>query len=101
MVWANSAIEELKKGKVVRIRPRGNSMTPKIKSGQLVIIEPVEDYSDLKKGDIVLCIVKGKQYLHLIKAVGDDRFLIGNNHGKTNGWTKSKNVFGIMTGKEK
>jgi len=30
--------------------------------------------------------VKGSDYLHLIKAVNQGRFLIGNNRGGTNGW---------------
>lgn len=101
MAWANDAIKKLQNGKTVKIRPRGSSMTPKVKSGQLVTIEPIEDHSTLKRGDIVLCVVNGSQYLHLIKSKGSGRFLIGNNHGKTNGWTNSKNVFGILTEKEK
>jgi hypothetical protein len=40
----------------------------------------------LQKGDIVLCKVNGSQYLHLIKHIQGDRYQIGNNIGKINGW---------------
>ena len=52
---------------------------------------------DVKKKDIVLCKVKGNHYLHLVKAVGKKRVLIGNNHGHINGWTK--NIYGKVVGK--
>jgi hypothetical protein len=32
-------------------------------------------------GDIVLCRVGGRQYLHLILAIQGERFQIGNNRG--------------------
>ena len=40
-------------------------------------------------GDIVFCKVKGRYYTHLVRAKGDRGVLIGNNHGKINGWTKA------------
>lgn len=56
-------------------------MTPLIKSDQEHVLSPI-NLSDV--GDIVFC-----------KAKGDRGVLIGNNHGKINGWTKS--VFGKVT----
>lgn len=56
-------------------------MTPLIKSGQEHVLSPI-NLSDVEVGDIV-------------KAKGDRGVLIGNNHGKINGWTKS--VFGKVT----
>lgn len=85
MSWASSYIEILKLGACVSFRPRGNSMKPLINSGDLVGIEPIS--GPLEKGDIVLCKVNGRQYLHLIKAVRGSDYLIGNNHGGINGWT--------------
>ena len=94
MSWAKQAIEGLQGGEVVQIRPRGNSMQPKIKSGQLVTIIPVE--VDPRKGDIVLCRVKGRDYLHLVKAVSSDgRYQIGNNRGGINGWVSRTAIFGL------
>jgi len=91
MSWADKHIESLKNGETVKFRPHGNSMQGKIESGQLCTVEPVA-IEDLKKGDIVLCKVNGKQYLHLVKAVKGKQCLIGNNKGHDNGWTAQ--IFG-------
>lgn len=68
-------------------------MTGKIKSGQLCTVAPV-DPADLKVGDIVLCRVSGREYLHLVKAIQGPRFQIGNNRGRINGWITGTSVFG-------
>lgn len=94
MGWAVRYIEKLKAGQQVSFRPRGNSMTGKVESGQLCTVVPVEDHSSLKVGDIVLCKVGGSEYLHLIKAIQGERFQIGNNRGRINGWIGSGGVFG-------
>ncbi len=73
---------------------KGNSMTPLIKSGQKHVLSPVT-LDKVEVGDIVFCKVKGRYYTHLVRAKGDRGVLIGNNHGKINGWTKS--VFGKVT----
>ncbi|MEM7372284.1 MAG: S24 family peptidase [Bacteroidota bacterium] len=94
MGWAIHYIEKLKNGKTVSFRPRGNSMKGKIESGQLVTVEPIQEQI-LKKGDIVLCKVRGTEYLHLIKAVRGERYLIGNNIGRVNGWIGRHSIFGL------
>ncbi len=91
MSWATAHIEKLKNGQTVQFRPRGHSMSGKIESGQLVTVEPIGD-QPIVRGQIVLCTVRGHQYLHLVKAVLGDRYLICNNHGRTNGW--ASDVFG-------
>lgn len=95
MSWATHLIKELQEGKTVQCRPRGNSMTGRISSGQLCTITPLD--RDPVKGDVVLCKVRGTQYLHLVSAVRGDQFQISNNHGHVNGWTSRKNVFGLLT----
>jgi phage repressor protein C with HTH and peptisase S24 domain len=97
MGWANNHIAKLKAGDTVQFRPRGNSMTPKIESGQLCTVAPLAEDDDIDAGDIVLCKVNGNQYLHLVKAVQGNRFQIGNNHGRINGWTSRNQVFGKLT----
>ena len=77
-------------------RPRGNSMSGKIESGQLCAVEPVNG-DGLKVGDIVLCKVNGREYLHLIKAIQGERFQIGNNRGRINGWITARAIFGKCT----
>lgn len=115
-MWADNYIKKLQAGETVQFRPRGNSMTPRIKSGQLVTVAPLEE--PVKYGDVVLCKVNGRQYLHLVKGVevnvvtqyedyiahhsarGIARYLIGNNRGRINGWTATSNVYGIVTAVE-
>jgi phage repressor protein C with HTH and peptisase S24 domain len=96
MNW-NKHKENLAKGETVALRPHGNSMTPLIKSGNLVTISP--DISDIQKNDIVFCKVNGHFYIHLVKSIKQDQYQIGNNHGHINGWTK--NVFGKVVKVEK
>ena len=112
--WATHYIAKLKAGETVQFRPRGHSMKGKINDGQLVTVVPAfaEDVAMPDEGDVVLCKVNGREYLHLVKAVtficeeekdADGkmialarvpRYLIGNNKGHTNGWTSAANVFG-------
>jgi hypothetical protein len=68
-------------------------MAGQIESGQLCTVEPV-DPAALRVGDVVLCKVNGREYLHLVKAVQWPRFLIGNNRGRVNGWVSANAVFG-------
>ena len=91
--------DQLKNGVTVSFRPRGNSMIPKINSGELVTISP--DTADIKKGDIVFCKVAGKYYVHLVKAIQGKRFQIGNNRGHINGWVGGDCIFGKVVNVEK
>ncbi|WP_165228202.1 S24/S26 family peptidase [Aquisphaera insulae] len=93
MGWASAYIEKLRSGEPVAFRPRGNSMEGKIESGQLCTVEPV-DAASLQVGDIVLCKVNGREYLHLIKAIQGHRFQIGNNRGRINGWVSAGAIYG-------
>lgn len=93
----------------MKFRPHGNSMQGRIESGQLVTVTAVKPecatgcvlhlpFSCIKVGDIALCKVEGRQWLHLITAIGSDgRFQISNNKGHVNGWCKPENIFGIVT----
>lgn len=88
MGWADRHVAELSCGRPVSFRPTGNSMSGKIESGQLVVVVPIDRPPEV--GDIVLCRVSGRQYLHLVRAVAQDgRCQIGNNRGHINGWTKT------------
>jgi hypothetical protein len=92
MAWATEHIARLQKGETVQFRPRGHSMHGKIESGQLCTVVPAP--AELHVGDIVLCKVNGRQYLHLIKAIQGDRFQIGNNRGRINGWVTRGTIYG-------
>jgi hypothetical protein len=72
MGWASAYIARLQAGETVQFRPRGNSMKGKVESGQPCTVEPAEP-TNLQVGDVVLCKVNGKQYLHLVKAIQGKR----------------------------
>lgn len=65
----------------------GNSMLP-------ILTNPsVNEYrkqASYEFGDIVFCKVKGRYIdAHMVKAKEGDRYLIANNHGHLNGWTRT------------
>ena len=93
MGWATAYLAQLQRGETVQFRPRGHSMKGRIASGQLCTVVPA-DAATLDVGDIVLCKVNGRQYLHLIKAIQGSRFQIGNNRGRINGWIGAAGIFG-------
>ena len=67
-------------------------MGPRIESGDLCTVEPA-DPGALRAGDIVLCKVRGAEYLHLVKAIQGGRFQIGNNRDHINGWVGASAIF--------
>lgn len=91
-------LKALSENEFVTFKPRGNSMVPKIKSGEEVTIKRLnsEDKKNLKKNDIVFCKVKNNFYLHLISGVQKGQVQISNNHGYVNGWTSLENVYAIL-----
>ena len=70
--------EELKKGKAVEFRPKGNSMQPKINSGDQAVIRKMGEKDTDGNG-------------------GGYRFQIGNNKNHTNGTISQSQVFGKVT----
>lgn len=85
----------LEKGEV-SWKPHGNSMTPRIDSGDQVVVKKI-DPKLLEVGDIVYAKVKGSYYLHLLSSIDEsqDRYQISNNHGHVNGWVTSDKVYGV------
>lgn len=94
MGWASHYIDKLKQGETVQFRPHGGSMSGKISSGQLCTVIPIGS-SELKKGDIVLCKVGGREYLHLISSIKGDKYEISNNKGYVNGLVQISNIYGL------
>lgn len=83
----------MRAGATVKFTAHGNSMSPRIRDGDMVCVRPTQ-IAEVEQGDIVLAKVKGRWYLHLVSASSGDRVLITNNHGRTNGWTQ--NVVGVL-----
>jgi phage repressor protein C with HTH and peptisase S24 domain len=90
----NFVLNELLDKGEVSFKPHGNSMTPKIKSGEQVKLKRIEA-KNCRVGDAVYCKVKGTYYLHLLTAIDKDRYQISNNHGHVNGWIREDAIFGI------
>lgn len=91
----NYKLERLEKGETFLTSERGNSMSPKIKSGQEHELSPAT-VDDVEVGDVVYCKVKGKFYTHFVKAKDDKKgCMIGNNKGNINGWTRQ--IYGKVT----
>ena len=85
------AMEELESDGVTKMKCFGNSMTPILKSGSLLTFKKEKEY---EIGDIVFCRVKGRIIdAHKITKKDARRgYLISNNHGYDNGWTR--NIYG-------
>lgn len=94
MGWATNYITKLQAGKSVSFRKRRHTMSGLIELGQLCTVEPIQDYSLLKVGDIVLCVVGNSEYLHLIKAINAQRFQVGNNRAGVNEWIDANHLYG-------
>lgn len=76
------------KEQIVKVVGVGNSMTPILKSKQAVMVSSFSaDLDNIQNGDIVFCKVNGHFYLHKVYGKKDKQYLIGNNHGRINGWT--------------
>lgn len=64
----------------------GQSMKPKIKSGSTLTYAVANSY---EIGDVVCSKVKGRIIdAHLVTQKDGDRYMIANNHGHQNGWTR-------------
>ena len=98
MSWASFAVRELQEGREVTVRPRGNSMRPKVESGQEVRLAPYAKGKEPEVNDIVLVRCKGRVYLHLVKArkggAKDRQYQIANNKGRINGWVSRAAIYG-------
>lgn len=88
----NYKLERLQNGETFVTSEKGNSMYPKIKSGQQHKLEPAT-WENVTHGDIVYCKIGRRFFTHLVLGKNDLKgCLIGNNKGNINGWTK--NVYG-------
>lgn len=101
MSWATQHVAALQRGDTVQFRPVGGSMKGRIESGALVTVEPLR-HRDPEVGEAVLCTVKGRHFLHLVKEIRGGhvlpkQFQIGNNRGGVNGWVTLGSIYGRVT----
>ncbi|WP_205910724.1 S24 family peptidase [Rhizobium sp. MHM7A] len=77
----------LERGETPSMKCAGNSMLPILSNPSTCTYRKQETYAI---GDIVFCRVKGRYIdAHKITAIQGERYLISNNHGHDNGWTKT------------
>jgi phage repressor protein C with HTH and peptisase S24 domain len=96
MNWKDIVIAKLKKGEAVTIKGCGNSMTPRFKNGDRIMLDPVN--RELKVGDAVFVKVGKNIFTHLITAIRGNQYQISNNHGHVNGWVTIDSIYGIAAG---
>jgi SOS-response transcriptional repressor LexA len=79
---------ELAKGNEAKMTVFGQSMMPIIKSGSTLTFKQFDEY---EIGDIVFCRVKGRMIdAHKITKKDTNKgYMIANNKGWENGWTKT------------
>lgn len=79
--------KELEEKGTGKMKAFGNSMLPIIKSGSLLTFQKQDSY---EISDIVFCKVKGRFIdAHIItKKDSSGKYMIANNKGYENGWTK-------------
>ena len=85
------SLKELEENGVTEAKVFGHSMTPIIKNGSVLTFAVADSY---EVGDIVFCKVRGRYIdAHKITKKNNKRgYLIANNHGWENGWTRK--IFG-------
>lgn len=91
ITWVKKALNNISLGKSITIKPLGGSMRGRIESGQLVTLIPI-NLAEIKVNDVVFVQWKSSYLLHLVKEIKNDKFLIGNNLGKINGWVCGENI---------
>ena len=90
----------LQAGETVEFRGSGNSLHPRIKSGECCRYVPVRKHEDIKEKDIVFCQIKGRYWGHMVKKktfVGgkdDYEYTISNIHGWENGTCALEHIYG-------
>ena len=88
----------LLEGETVQFRSGGNSLRPKIMSGECCVYQPVRTHEDVNEGDIVFCQIGEKYWGHMVKQKtyvgGDYVYTISNLKGHENGTTDLAHIYG-------
>ena len=90
----------LRAGETVAFRGGGNSLHPRVKSGECCQYAPVFTHNDVKEKDIVFCQIKGRYWGHMVKKKtfvgGKDEFeyTISNIRGWENGTITLEHIYG-------
>ena len=88
----------------VQFRSSGDSLAPRVRSGDVTMWEPITDHSSLEVGDVVFCAVQpgDRFYGHMIHDIGEwhgaTYWSIGNmkDPPHINGWCSAEHIFGRL-----
>lgn len=79
--------QELEENNSGTMKCFGNSMLPILTNPSTCLYKKQDKY---EIGDIVFCKVRGRYIdAHIITKIDKERYMIANNHGWENGWTKT------------
>jgi len=104
--FADLSIGLLRAGAAVRFRARGASMSPLVRDGDVVLVQPVEPRS-LRAGDVVLCSSHpGRVVVHRVirRSIGREgcRFTVqGDRVGQPDGTISQAQVYGRVAAIER
>ena len=93
---------ELQNCNTVAFRSSGNSLDPRVCSGDSCTYQPVANAAEIQLNDIVFCEVQpgNRFYAHIVKKIEDwegrRRFTIANYAGRENGWCYSEHIYGKL-----
>ena len=92
----------LKEGKIVAFRSSGNSLWPRVCSGDSCSYEPVVNAAEIHLNDVVFCEVQPRNlfYTLIVKDIywymGRRCFTIANIKGRENGWCYDEHIYGKL-----
>ena len=93
---------ELQNGNTVAFRSSGNSLDPRVCSGDSCTYQPVANAAEIQLNDIVFCEVQpgNRFYAHIVRKIEDWEgrrcFTIANYAGRENGWCYSEHIYGKL-----
>ena len=103
--WVRNCMikRQLQEGQTVQYCSSGNSLKPRVHSGDCTLWEPTTTASVFKKNDIVFCQVQPKDYFYAHKIVSitehDDKLVywIGReDETHINGWCYAEHIYGRL-----
>lgn len=85
----------------IKIKGYGSSMSPFIKSGHALIIQPVNREIRIKAGDIVALASQNREKIIVHRVIGIKNSLFqvkGDNCPRDDGWFQKTDILGIVRG---
>lgn len=88
----------------IKVRGHGNSMTPFLKTDEILFIRPVYPKDLIKIGDIVAVTDKKQEKIIVHRVINKKKNLIqtkGDNCKNSDGWVQKNRIIGVVTRKKR